>query len=97
MPPDFWVGIRVMFVPEVDEDDVLDRVCDDAYDFAGEYSETWQENLCSASASEGARLHDLLNAAFGRWLGETGNYPLFFMVEHIEHIDGDGTVLPRWA
>lgn len=97
MPPAFWVGIRVGFVPEVDEGDVLERVCDDAYDFAGEYSETWQENLISASTSECARLHDMLQAAFDRWLSETGNHPLFFVVEHIEHIDGDGTVLPRWA
>ena len=97
MPPAFWVGIRVGFVPEVDEGDVLERVCDDAYDFAGEYSETWEENLLSTSTSECARLHDMLQAAFDRWLSETGNHPLFFMVEHIEHIDGDGTVLPRWA
>ena len=97
MPPSFFVGIAVEFAPEVDEDDVLDRIASDAYDFGDEWAQDWIDDLDGISQAERERLRGMLQDALDRWLDETKNRPGFFMVERVEHVDGDGTVLPRWA
>lgn len=97
VPPSFFVGVAVEFAPQVDEDNVLDQISANAYDFGGEWAQDWIDDIDGISKPERERLRDMLQDALDRWLGETRNRPGFFMACQVEHVDGDGTVLPRWA
>ena len=69
--------------PSVDEDYLLDSVIEQAYDYAGEFSEGWLD----VPKEQRELLREMLQKAFDKWIEETGNQPTFFMIGQSEVID----------
>lgn len=91
--PTFYVGRRMDWWPSIDEDGVIDQAQLQAYEYAGEFSDGWLEEL---EADERVKLRKMLRGTFDDWMKETGNEPDFFMVEDFAMIDPrDYTILDK--
>jgi hypothetical protein len=90
----FEIGELFTFEPYIDAERVIESICEDAYDQAGDFCDAYI-SAPDRSASEETRkkwknsVHDLsdrLIAAFNEWAKETGNEPHFFIIEHDETV-----------
>lgn len=73
-----YIGVIEDFGPVVDVENVIYRLQEGAYDFAGEYSLDWLTNVKSSDLEE---LEDMLTATLNRWLKKHSDYkPSFFII-----------------
>lgn len=90
----FYVGEVCKFDPYVDADYVIDCISENAYEFAGEFSESYL-SAPGLNASKEKReqwkekvdnLQERLTSVFKEWAKETGNEPTFFSIEGTEKV-----------
>lgn len=79
-----YIGEAVPFVPSqhLNVDRLLDDLCEQAYDFAGEAAEDWEPYDCK-KREEMKSLHDAIGAVVDNWLKEHDRYPTFSTIENI--------------
>lgn len=80
---DFYAGREVSWLPQIDEEKIIDDLRDQAYDFADEYADNW---LISVKEKDLELLRKIMQEAFELWMFETGNQITFFMVEKPMHV-----------
>ena len=94
-----FVGQKYKFVPTVDADFVIERIQEEAYDEAGEYTEGYLDppSMKDSEARKkwNAQIDDLtkrLTDVFHEWTKETSNESCFFLICDVseEKLMGEG-------
>lgn len=79
-----YVGRLAVFDPCVNEDHVIDCLVEDAYDFGGEWAESYLDHVSKEQREE---LGEMLTATFKEWSKKHGQNPTFFIITNIEEVE----------
>lgn len=77
------VGTTAKFIPDVDAEGILERLAEDAYEYAGEAAEGW----LNYTKEQIQALSDKLTAGISEWLKETGQEPHFYQINNIREVE----------
>ena len=78
-----YVGENIPFVPTVDAELLLDRISEEAYEFAGDFAENWY-GYDYNKRGELDELSNELSKVVHAWMKKYGYYPEFWQVTNIE-------------
>lgn len=74
-----YVGENIPFVPTVDAELLLDRISEEAYEFAGDVAENWR-GYDYKKREELDELSEELSEVVHAWMKKYGYYPAFWQV-----------------
>lgn len=80
----FYVGKSRLFKPNIDADDIFERLGDDAFDEAGEVAEDYLWNVKEEERNE---LSVELTKVFNDWASKYKHEPHFWIVDDIEKVE----------
>lgn len=79
-----FVGENVPFNPQIDGDDIIERIRQNAYDEVGDIAEIY---LSEVSEKKISKLSDMLTDTFNIWAEETGNKVNIWSVENVKEYE----------
>ena len=74
---DYQVGQIQKFSPQIDVENALEQIAENACDECGGYAEDYLSNLPEAEVRQ---LQEMIDEVFNKWLNETNNHPRFFTI-----------------
>lgn len=82
--PEFYVGIEAEFAPGIDGYAIIEHLQCEAYDFAGEHSYGWLDNV---NNQQRETLDAAVKDVVDRWISDNGFEPSFFAVSEYIIVD----------
>lgn len=71
------------FIPTIQADFIIDTLKDDAYDFGGEYAESYLDSVSNEAEKE---LTDQLTEVFNKWAIKYNEQPRFYNIQKTKEI-----------
>ncbi len=77
-PKKCFIGEQIEFQPEIDVEDIIGQLQDNADDFGGEYAGDYLKNVTDTEAKQ---LGEALQKVFDEWEEKTKNKATFFQID----------------
>lgn len=81
-PSVVYIGENILYTPSVDAEDILDKIAEDAWDFAGEAAEGW-DAYNSKKQDELDELSEQITKNVKQWLKKYKYEPNFCAIQNI--------------